>query len=264
MKVWQFGWIGGLLVLLQACAPHRAVQGPIPQVHDAQACGERARQLIVMLPGLRDTPQDFVAEGFVSAVRERRIDADITLLDAHVGYYNQRQLVSRLRAEVIGPARANGYESIWLVGISLGGLGSLLYTQAHPQDIHGVYAMAPYLGETALVSEVAQQGLARWKPGEPEQLGGAAWRLAQAYQSGAAGLPQAFIGYGDNDRFAQANALFATALPAGHRFVAEGGHDWRTWRVLWDRFLDRALMTRTTRAYQPCEHASSDSRGNAL
>ena len=244
--------VAAVALSLQACAPYRAVQGPIAQVSDAQACGARAGNLIVFLPGLRDLPSDFVAEGFVQAVRQRQLDADITLLDAHVGYYNERQIVNRLHSEVIAPARAQGYERIWLVGISLGGLGSLLYSQAHPQAITGFYAMAPYLGEKALVKEVVDAGLAQWRPSEPAQLGGEAWGLAQAYLNSTPGLPQAYIGYGESDRFAQANALFATALPPGHRYVAEGGHDWRAWSALWTQFLDSGVMGKTQRAHRAC------------
>lgn len=250
--IFRMACVATVVLTLQACAPNRAVQGPIPHVSDEQACGERARNLIVLLPGLRDLPSDFVAEGFVRAVRARHLDADIQLLDAHVGYYNERQIVGRLHNEVIAPAHAQGYERIWLVGISLGGLGSLLYTQTHPQAITGFYAMAPYLGEKSLVKEVVDRGLAQWRPSEPAQLGGETWRLAQDYLNSVPGLPQGYIGYGESDRFAQANAVFATALPPSHRYVAPGGHDWPTWSVLWAQFLDSGVMGKTQRAYRPC------------
>jgi pimeloyl-ACP methyl ester carboxylesterase len=246
-------WLLSGLLLLQGCAPYRKVEGPIVQVIDALHCGERAAVLIVMLPGLYDLPADFVEQGFVKAVRERQLDADIILLDAHVGYYNERQIVDRLRSEVIAPARAKGYERIWLVGISLGGLGSLLYTQAHPQDITGFYAMAPFLGEKATVKDVTFQGLAHWQPAKPEPMGTPAWRLGQAYLTGTSGLPQGYIGYGEDDRFAQANALLATALPPGHRYVAPGGHDWRAWRRLWNQFLDGGVIGKTQVAHRACE-----------
>lgn len=249
----RMAWAGVLLLSsLQGCAPYRKVEGPISQLSDEQSCGEPARHLIVVLPGLYDSPADFVDEGFVQAVRERQLDADITMLDAHVGYYNERQIVSRLQSEVIAPASARGYESIWLVGISLGGLGSLLYTQAHPRDITGFYAMAPFLGEKALVKEIVDSGLATWWPGAPDQLGSEAWQLAKAYMRGAPGLPQGYIGYGENDRFAQANAVFATALPPRHRYVAEGGHDWGAWKSLWTQFLDSGVLSQTQRAHRAC------------
>lgn len=245
-------WLLAGLLLLQGCAPFRKVDGPIMQVHDVQSCGERAGQLVVMLPGLYDLPADFVEQGFVKAVRERQLDADIILLDAHVGYYNEQQIVDRLRSEVIAPARAKGYERIWLVGISLGGLGSLLYAQAHPQDVTGFYALAPFLGDKTTVKSVASQGLAHWQPTAPEPMGTPAWRLGQAYLSDAPGLPRGYIGFGEEDRFAQANSLWASALPPGHSFAVPGGHDWRAWRALWSQFLDRGVMEKTLRVHRPC------------
>ena len=250
-------WVAGLLVLLQACASSRGVDGPMAQVHDKSPCGEPARELIVMLPGLYDRPADFVDRGFVQAVRQRQINADITLLDAHVGYYNERQIVDRLRREVIAPAQAKGYERIWLVGISLGGLGALLYSHAHPQDIAGFYALAPYLGERALLEAIEQGGLAQWQPGAPEAMGAQAWRLAQAYANGTPGLPEGHIGYGQDDRFAQANALFASALPPRHRYVIKGGHDWQTWQSLWTAFLNGAQAAQLPWRAGVCANPSS-------
>ena len=87
--------VAGGFFLLQACAPFRAVQeGPLSKGGDEQSCGVTARHLIVLLTGLRDLPTNSIAKGFVQAVRSRQLDADITLLDAHVGYYNERQIVS--------------------------------------------------------------------------------------------------------------------------------------------------------------------------
>ncbi len=247
------GWMVVLCVLLQACAPWRTVQGPIVQVSDMQSCGAPARDLVVLLPGLYDRPEDFVKQGFVQAVRQRQLDADLLLLDAHVGYYNERQIVDRLRNEVVAPGVAKGYTRIWLVGISLGGLGSLLYAQAHPQDITGFFAMAPFLGDKPLLQAIdAAGGIAQWKPAPPERPGTEAWEMAQAYLRGADRLPQGYIGYGESDRFAPANAQFAAVLPAGHRFVASGGHDWRAWNALWSQFLDTGAIGRTARVPNPC------------
>ena len=53
-------------------------------------------------------------------------------------------MVDRLKEDVINPAKEKGYTKIWLVGISLGGLGSLLYAMEHPSDIEGMLVLAPY------------------------------------------------------------------------------------------------------------------------
>lgn len=240
--------------LLQACAPFRQVEGPIAQVQEVLSCGKPAKHLVLLLPGLFDQPADFVAEGFVQAVRSRQLDVDLTLLDAHIGYYNERQIVDRLRREVVAPARARGYQSIWLVGISLGGFGSLLYSQAHPQDVTGFLAIAPFLGDKGLLREIEEAGgVGPWRPtGDPSRLGEEAWRLAQGYLAGDSGLPQGHLGYGVSDRFAPANALFAQVLLPSHRYTAPGGHDWPAWNQVWAQFLDSGVFGQTKRVPQPC------------
>ena len=62
----------------------------------------------------------------------------MVVADAHVGYFRNRSFEDRLRADVMVPARARGYESIWLAGISLGGLGALLYADEHPEEVAGL------------------------------------------------------------------------------------------------------------------------------
>jgi hypothetical protein len=46
-----------------------------------------------------------------------------------------------------------------------------------------------------------------------------------------------YLGYGRQDRFAQAHALMGEGLAPDMVDVAEGGHDWPTWYTLWERFL---------------------------
>lgn len=43
--------------------------------------------LIVFLPGRTSGPADYEKQGFVQAVRDRRIAADMVSADAHMGYY---------------------------------------------------------------------------------------------------------------------------------------------------------------------------------
>jgi len=42
--------------------------------------------------------------------------------------------------------------------ISLGGLGALLYTMEYPQDVQRLMLLAPYVGQTDLVNEIADAG----------------------------------------------------------------------------------------------------------
>jgi len=127
---------------------------------------DTSRILLVMLPGANGRPQDLVQWGFVQALRERNLPIDVVAVDAHLGYYLERSLSSHLTHDIIAPARARNYQRIWLMGISLGGMGSLLYARDHPADIEGVILLAPFLGARGTIAEVVRAGgLAHWQPG---------------------------------------------------------------------------------------------------
>lgn len=62
--------------------------------------------------------------------------------------------------------------------------------------------------------------------------------LAQPAPAG----PPVWLGFGREDRFADAHRLLAQALPAERHFDVPGGHDWPPWRALWSAWLDRRLL----------------------
>jgi len=201
----------------------------------------RADTLIVMLPGAYDTPQDFIEQGFVAALRERHLPVDLLLVDAHIGYYTAQEIVERLRDEIIVPARAQGYTRLWLAGISLGGYGCLLLAERHADLIDGIFVMAPFLGRRDLPAAIQQAGgLASWDgqlPGaDPHDL--QMWRWLRGYMNTPQNRPPLLLGYGDTDRFALSHRLLAAALSPTRVFVTPGGHDWQPWRRLWQQFLD--------------------------
>ena len=57
-------------------------------------------------------------------------------------------------------------------------------------------------------------------------------------RSAPSNLPPLYLGFGLSDRFASNHQLLADALPAGHVFTTEGGHDWPQWSQLWRKMLD--------------------------
>lgn len=61
------------------------------------------------------------------------------------------------------------------------------------------------------------------------------WRFVQAQPAHSRLL---HLGFGRDDRFAAAHRLMADALPPDATDVVPGGHDWRTWKTLWENFLD--------------------------
>jgi hypothetical protein len=241
-------------ILLSACVPLRSIEGPMNLVDDVLQCDVRPATLSVLLPGAYDTPQDFKDQGFVEAVRVRKIDADIQLVDAHINYYNNQQIVQRLQDEVVGPAKAKGYKNIWFAGISLGGYGTLLYSMNYPNQIEGFFIMAPFMGPRDIPAEIQKQGgLKNWTSEVQGNMDIDMWRWLKGYATQGSGLPNAYLGYGASDRFEKPNGLLAEVLPRERSFVIPGGHDWATWKQLWASFLDTTALPRMDARKSSCE-----------
>jgi pimeloyl-ACP methyl ester carboxylesterase len=228
-----------LLTLLAGCARLRPTPVPIPTLR-YPGTGP-ARTLVVLLPGRYDRPEDFGRYEFPEIAARAGIQADMVAVDAHLGYYYKRTIVERLREDVIAPARQR-YDRIWLVGISLGGTGSLLYAAEHPEDVAGILLLAPYLGEDELISQVAAAGgLQSWKapqPLAPDDFQRHLWVFLQGATRPPARIP-IYLGWGKNDSFARANGLLAKELPPERVFTAPGGHDWKAWTALWREFVSQ-------------------------
>ncbi len=258
---WMYSLRGLTSVLLLAlcgaaltgCLPRRAISTPMERLFDTASPDRRSETLLVLLPGAFDVPNDFVREGFVEAVRARRIDADVLMVDAHTEYYMQRIVLDRLLDEVVRPARAQGYRAIWFAGISLGGYGSLLFSKEHGELIDGVFVMAAFLGRRDIPAAVAAAGgLGAWAPNAatPDDPDRYLWQWLKGYAetpTGASGRPPLYVGYGRSDRFAGSNELLARELPAARVFTTGGGHDWAPWHRLWEAFLDHAPLPRLNR-----------------
>jgi pimeloyl-ACP methyl ester carboxylesterase len=203
------------------------------------------RVMLVMLPGAKARPQDLVQYGFVRALRERSLPVDVVAAEAHLGYYLERNFSAHLTQDIIAPARAENYRRIWLMGISLGGMGALMYAREHPRDIEGVILLAPFLGSRGTIAEIARAGgLAHWQPEGIEQDDDERQLLAwlKSNRPGAGVSPRIYLGYGTEDRFAAASVMLAGRLPVTQVVSIAGGHDWATWILLWQHMLDRDLF----------------------
>jgi pimeloyl-ACP methyl ester carboxylesterase len=189
--------------------------------------------LVVFLPGIGDFAEDFERHGFIDRLLASGVPADAVAVDAHYGYYGRRTVLERLAEDVVLPARSR-YREIWLVGISLGGIGALSYVVQHPGHIARALLLAPYLGEPAWIHDLAAE-TADGARAHVQRL----WRWIREHHREQALRPRLYLGYGSGDRFAAANALFGHHLPPEHVRTIAGGHDWRTWRRLWQIFLER-------------------------
>lgn len=208
-----------LAALVMAGCVYRPGPATVPMRTLAiSAAAAEPRCLVVFLPGRGDTPEQFIRNGFPEKLRRAGSRCAMLGVDSHLGYFLDRTITERLREDVIAPARARGFEEIWLVGISLGGFGSLLYTKEHPGEIAGIVALAPFLGEERGDFREFQDWLAGYGRPAPDH-------------------PPLFLAYGNGDRFAGIDGRLAALLADDHVFHVRGGHTWAAWRRAWDVFL---------------------------
>jgi pimeloyl-ACP methyl ester carboxylesterase len=206
---------------------------------------KQARCLMVFLPGFGDSDADFENHGFIAELRTRKLSVDTISANAKIGYYARGTLAGRIDADILAPNTA-GYEQVWIAGVSMGGMGTLLTAQRHP-EIAGLVLIAPYLGDSELITEIIRAGgLAKWKaPPKPvvqdkDNYQRDTWRWLQLAVAQPASPPPIYILSGDQDPSLRAHRLLASNLPAERVFRVKGDHDWGPWKRLWRDFLDRS------------------------
>jgi pimeloyl-ACP methyl ester carboxylesterase len=212
------------------------------RLHYPSALPPGDRVLLVMLPGAGIAAEDFAARGLVSAAQRDLPALDIIALRPDLDLYLEGNLAPVLHAEVIAPARAAGIRRIWLLGLSLGGMGALLYASEYPEHVEGLVLLAPFLGTHGTIAELTRAGsLDSWTAEgsaatapERQLLG---W-LRDHLRSGAA-RPLLFLGHGARDRFGAGHRMLAAKLPASQVALVEGGHDWAAWSEAWAAILAR-------------------------
>jgi len=197
----------------------------------------------ILLPGRWDRMERFEEAGFPERAERAGVDLGLIEADAHIGYYRERTVVPRLEQDVIGPAlrrETGGTRSVWMVGTSLGGIGSLVYWDAHPSEVAGMVLIAPYLGEDDVLEEIRQAGsLQAWNPSadrDQDDVGHRIWRILQELLS-TDDAPPVLLAFGTGDDLAPGHRLLARELPPNRVFERPGGHDWGTWAALWSDVL---------------------------
>jgi pimeloyl-ACP methyl ester carboxylesterase len=213
--------------------------------YDFAADGQPARRLLVLLPPAKASLEDLTEQGFVAAVRSRRLALDVVLADASPQRVLAQTAVRDLHRQVIAPAKARGYAEIWLAGISLGGFNALDYAASHAAELAGIKLIAPYPGTGDILNEIeAAGGAAAWASAPDCPLADERrwWHwLSQEAQRGASGLP-IWLGLSQQDRFRRGQALLAALLPAARTRLIAGDHCWPAWRTLWQQWLDEGPL----------------------
>ncbi len=223
-----------LCLLLSACFPKGNAGVPIP--HTLVPAPVTATRLVVVLPGRGDDLAAMQRTGMAQAIQAAWPDADVILTGLSYDYYMQGRAPERLHDEIIAPTRQKGYRQTWLVGASMGGMGTLMYDRAYPGQMSGLILLAPYLGARPLLQDIAAAGgVAPWQPGPvpasvtADNFQQELWRHLKRWSREPGQAANVWLAYGDQDRFAQVMPLLEPLLPAANISRRSGGHDWGTW-----------------------------------
>lgn len=213
------------LVLASACAPHKQ------PLHLMTSPGPEHDTVVVLLPGLFAHDETFVKQGVLDALREGGVEADVVMVDATFPYYVRETLHDHLETELIPWLDAH-YDHVWVLGISMGGVGALLTWHWFPESVDGLVLFSPFLGRGKTMKALrAHETLTDWTPGAPPTWDEALWTDLRALETAPSTMPPVYLGYGTHD-LGDDHAWFATLLPPDHVRVVEGGHTWSVWSTL--------------------------------
>ena len=235
-----------LIVFLSGCAMFSKVPMDV-LIYDNPNKDVDNPRMFVFLRGLGGSHQSFEEEGLVADVLECGLPFNMAAPNAHYGYYGDRNLITRLKEDVIDPALARGCKKIWLVGFSMGGLGAMLYLMERPEDIAGVYLISPFLGTQSLLEEIeAAGGVRNWDPGLFKAEEDWQRMLWDWMKTTIADNPDkiVYLGYGKGDPYKIGPKLLADILPPNRVYAIDGGHDYQTFKALWKTFLENASKLR--------------------
>ena len=143
-----------------------------------------------------------------------------------------------MRSQLLEPARAAGYQRIIVIGVSMGGMGSLIVDQADPGMLDHVVLMAPCLGKRELLREIADAGgVLEWQAGpKPDAIDSdnfkrELWRQIQQLVGDPQQKARVWLSYGEDDRLANTVPAIAPALRQSQILPRDGGHNWVVWNA---------------------------------
>jgi pimeloyl-ACP methyl ester carboxylesterase len=239
-----------LVLLLGGCVASGDATRPIPTAF--VPAPRAAHRLVVMLPGRGDDLASLERRGIAPIIQSAWPDADVVLTGLTMPYYKQGEATRRLHDEVIDPARRRNDREVWIVGISLGGMGALLYDRDYPAEVDGMLLMSPYLGEHKIHQEIRDAGgLAQWTPDPAQPIGPATfqrelWRSLKHWSDDASRTRSVWLAYGDSEPFRAPIELISPLLPPDHVLMLQGHHNWALWTPALNALLRSASAGATT------------------
>lgn len=245
--------IYGFTLFISSCSFNLDVNKPINLLWDKLE--GKNDSLIILLPGVYDTAETFKDEQFFTIARKAGIKADMVAANIHLWHLVQEMMIERIEKDIFRQIKNKGYKNIWFVGISLGGLNSLLFYQKYTREVCGVVVVSPYIADKGLIKELKQAGgIKNWQPDVIENKKTIEKRLLLLWvwlqqQDIKNNLNQVFLGYGKQDRYIESIKLFENILDKKNVIKVEGEHDWDTGQKIWQKQLSSRLKTGLL---QPC------------
>lgn len=234
------------LALLVGCAARGDLTKPIPT--QFVAAPQKAQRVVVMLPGRGDDLEGLLKRGTAQIIQQEWPDADVVLVGLTMPFYTNGVAARRLHDEVMVPLKGRRYQQIWLAGISLGGMGTLLYDHDYPGEVDGMLLLSPYLGKGDVQREIRDAGgIAAWKPGPQEPIGPKTftremWRSIQQWSTTPSRRNSVWLAYGDKESLRDPIEMMSPQLPSEHVLMLPGKHDWTLWNPAMHALL-RAART---------------------
>ena len=210
--------------------------------HYPSALPPAERVLLVMLPGAGIAAEDFAAQGLVTAAQRDMPALEVIALRPDLDLYLDGNIAPVLHQGVIAPALASGIHRIWLLGLSLGGMGALLYASEYPALVEGLVLLAPFLGTHGTIAELVRAGSFDHWAAEVSSATAPERQLLiwlKGHLRGGEKTPRLFLGHGQRDRFSAGHRLLAAELPASRVVQVAGAHDWAAWTEAWQAILAR-------------------------
>ena len=209
----------------------------LPTLEFAAPSDAEDRNLLILLPGADMTARDFAEHDFICPVQRQNATIDVLCVDSSVDLYLENTIVEELHELIVPAARPR--RKLWLAGISLGGMGALLYAKAYPGTVEGIILLSPYLGARGIVDEVETSGgLDEWsRVPDEDQSSDRVFLRWLAHTCRARAKPWLHLGYGRGDRFVGAHKMLANSLSPTQVTAREGAHDWPTWQALWQDII---------------------------
>jgi pimeloyl-ACP methyl ester carboxylesterase len=222
-----------IVLLVSNCVFLKPASTPIPSKYYNYS--DSNSTLVLLLPGFGDSPTSFIKHGTVEQIMACRPNSNILGVDSHFAYFRNSTLVERLHEDIIKPASDAHMQNIWIMGISMGGLGSLLYQLQHPDEIEAVVVMAPYIGEWDELNAYRTGQKSLRESTNPVFI-----KLWDGLTNISLTDPAITLAFGEDDKANKQLRWFASLLDEIKVVRTSGGHRWTVWNKLWPETLRRS------------------------